>query len=288
MVVACIGLAVALGGTSYAAVVLPRNSVGTPQLKKNAVVAAKVKSNAITGAKVLDNSLTGGDINEATLGQVPSAADADELDGFDSLSFLQVGSAAGGGLIGTYPNPTIGPNQVGGGQVASGSLTEDDLGPNSVGTSEATNNSLTGADIDEPTLVGVNADKVSGIDAFEIDYRSDGGPGSTLTILNAGGLSLVAVCNAGDLEVFANTSRDNSMIWVSAPNNALSFPDLDINEPDPVDVVDSDDNTAGTIVYARPDGIHVTISFLAEEDPFGAVDPDAFECVFAGTAFLTP
>ena len=37
LVVACIALAIALGGTSYAAVTLPRNSVGTKQLKKNAV-----------------------------------------------------------------------------------------------------------------------------------------------------------------------------------------------------------------------------------------------------------
>jgi hypothetical protein len=44
MVVACVALLVALGGTGYAATALPRNSVGTPQLKNNAVVSAKVKN----------------------------------------------------------------------------------------------------------------------------------------------------------------------------------------------------------------------------------------------------
>jgi hypothetical protein len=44
MVVACVALAVALGGTGYAATVLPRNSVGAAQLKNNAVTAAKVKN----------------------------------------------------------------------------------------------------------------------------------------------------------------------------------------------------------------------------------------------------
>jgi hypothetical protein len=44
MAVACIALAVALGGTSYAAITLPRNSVGTEQLKRNAVTSAKVKN----------------------------------------------------------------------------------------------------------------------------------------------------------------------------------------------------------------------------------------------------
>ena len=44
LVVACLALTIALGGTSYAAVTLPRNSVGTPQLKRNAVNASKVKN----------------------------------------------------------------------------------------------------------------------------------------------------------------------------------------------------------------------------------------------------
>src|ERR1044072_1776045 len=47
MVVACIALAVALTGTSYAIAVLPRNSVGTPQLKRGAVVSAKVKDHSL-------------------------------------------------------------------------------------------------------------------------------------------------------------------------------------------------------------------------------------------------
>jgi hypothetical protein len=46
-VIACIALAVALGGTSYAAVSLPRGSVGSAQLKKNAVVSSKVKNRSL-------------------------------------------------------------------------------------------------------------------------------------------------------------------------------------------------------------------------------------------------
>ncbi|WP_026911954.1 hypothetical protein [Patulibacter minatonensis] len=57
MVVACVALSVALGGTSYAAVALPRNSVGTAQLRPSAVSVAKVKDGAITTAKVKDGSL---------------------------------------------------------------------------------------------------------------------------------------------------------------------------------------------------------------------------------------
>ena len=59
LVVASIALVVALGGTSYAAVVLPANSVGTKQLK----------ANAVTSAKVLNGSLMKADFKT---GQVPA------------------------------------------------------------------------------------------------------------------------------------------------------------------------------------------------------------------------
>jgi hypothetical protein len=47
MVIACIALAIALGGTSYAAISLPAGSVGTKQLKRNAVNSAKVKNRSL-------------------------------------------------------------------------------------------------------------------------------------------------------------------------------------------------------------------------------------------------
>ena len=110
MVVACIALAVALGGTGYSAITLPKNSVGTKQLRKNAVTGLKVKANAITSPKVAANSLTGADINEATLGIVPSATNATTA---TTAGRAVPSGAAGGGLAGTYPAPTIGANAVG-------------------------------------------------------------------------------------------------------------------------------------------------------------------------------
>ncbi len=75
MVVAFVALLVALGGTSYAAVKLSKNSVRTKH----------IKNNSITGAKVKNNTLTGADINEASLqgirtGEAAHAAKAAGLD----------------------------------------------------------------------------------------------------------------------------------------------------------------------------------------------------------------
>lgn len=60
MVVACIALLIALGGTSYAAIRLPKNSVGTNQLKRNAVISAKVKDHSLLAADFKPNQLPSG------------------------------------------------------------------------------------------------------------------------------------------------------------------------------------------------------------------------------------
>ena len=77
--IAMLALFIALGGTTYAATALPKNSVGAKQLRKNAVTNKKIAKNAVTGAKVKNDSLTGADILESSLGQVPSAASADAV-----------------------------------------------------------------------------------------------------------------------------------------------------------------------------------------------------------------
>jgi hypothetical protein len=69
MLVACVALAVSLGGVSYAAGVLPKNSVGAAQLQRKAVTRAKLKKNAVTGVKVKNGSLTAADF---TAGQLPA------------------------------------------------------------------------------------------------------------------------------------------------------------------------------------------------------------------------
>ena len=68
MVVACIALLVALGGTSVAAVTaLAPNSVGTAQLRSNAVTAAKIRNNNVTGADIAPNAVTSADVRNGSL-----------------------------------------------------------------------------------------------------------------------------------------------------------------------------------------------------------------------------
>jgi hypothetical protein len=85
-VVATLALFIALGGTGYAALKLPRNSVGNGQIRAGAVTNSKLgaksvsrtklQRSSVTSTAVARNTLTGGDISEKTLGIVPGAARA--------------------------------------------------------------------------------------------------------------------------------------------------------------------------------------------------------------------
>ena len=73
MVVACVALIVALGGTSVAAVsALAPGSVGPVQLKAGAVTNPKLRNNAVTGPKVRNRSLTAADFVAGSLPRGPA------------------------------------------------------------------------------------------------------------------------------------------------------------------------------------------------------------------------
>jgi hypothetical protein len=72
MVVAVIALVGSLGGTSYAAASLAKNSVGTGQLKPSAVKVADIANNAVTSNKVKNGSLLAVDFKAGQLPQGPA------------------------------------------------------------------------------------------------------------------------------------------------------------------------------------------------------------------------
>ena len=83
-VVSTLALFLALGGVGYAAVHLPRNSVGTSQLKNGAVTAAKIKEGAVSASK-LDSS---------ALGTVPNATHASSADSATSAKTAEIAKTA--------------------------------------------------------------------------------------------------------------------------------------------------------------------------------------------------
>jgi hypothetical protein len=101
-VISLIALFVALGGTTYAAVSLPKNSVGPKQIKKRAVRGKHINKNAVSASKIQGNSISGGKVLDESLGSL------DILDGNLTASDL-------------------GDNSVGSSEVTDGSLGRNDF-----------------------------------------------------------------------------------------------------------------------------------------------------------------
>jgi hypothetical protein len=194
----------ALSGTAAA---LPgKNKVDSGDIKPANVRSSDLASNSVGSAAIVDNSVTGGDVNEQALGKVQSAANSDEaadadlLDGHDSSDFLGAGTAAGGDLSGSYPNPAIAASAVGGEEVG--------------------DNSLTGDDVDESSLKGLTtAVGDSGccrIQGEVFSQATDRDPAVPTTITDFGQFELRSTTTGGDADSFdlCNTSIPGMEVYL--------------------------------------------------------------------------
>jgi hypothetical protein len=66
---------------------LGNNAVTTGKIKDGQVTNPDIAANSIGSGKILDNNVTGADINEATLGQVPNAANLGSLPAGDYKTY---------------------------------------------------------------------------------------------------------------------------------------------------------------------------------------------------------
>lgn len=106
-VTATLALFVALGGVSYAAVTLPRNSVGNAQLKRNAVTGAKVRSGAIGPSDLTKSVRAQLAKTGATGAQGPQGASGPKGDpGATGPTEAAIGGGAGSGFT-PSANPDI-------------------------------------------------------------------------------------------------------------------------------------------------------------------------------------
>jgi hypothetical protein len=98
--VAFVALLVALGGTAYAGLTIPKNSVGTKQLKKAAVTTPKIKNGAVTASKINTSGLT-----------VPNAKQANSA---STASFATTASSASTATSATNATNATNASTVGG------------------------------------------------------------------------------------------------------------------------------------------------------------------------------
>ena len=111
-VVSTLCLFVLLGGSAYAALKIPRNSVGTRQLQAKSVTNGKLANGAVNGAKIAEGSITGQNINLSALGTVPQAANAASAQNANTVDEHSASCPQGATLIrglcfDAQPNPAV-------------------------------------------------------------------------------------------------------------------------------------------------------------------------------------
>lgn len=82
LIISCLALFIALGGTVYAGTTISgknikKNSLPGNRVKKSSLPSNRLKKHSITGTQIKNGSITGTQINLNSLGKVPSAANAD-------------------------------------------------------------------------------------------------------------------------------------------------------------------------------------------------------------------
>lgn len=108
LVVACLALAAALGGTGYAAIVLPANSVGTKQLKNGSVVASKVKAYSLVATNFKPGQLPAGSPGTKGADGLAGAAGPPGPKGDPATKlFATVKQKAGGGGVDLGPSSGV-------------------------------------------------------------------------------------------------------------------------------------------------------------------------------------
>ena len=115
--IALLALFVALGGTSYAAVNLPKGSVGSDQLQQGSVTTLKVAPKAITSKRLAEGAVVRKKIDDGAVNS-KKVANGSLLSEDFAPGALAASGPAGGALSGSYPNPgiaagAVGPDQLG-------------------------------------------------------------------------------------------------------------------------------------------------------------------------------
>ncbi len=138
--VAYVALFVALGGTSYAAVRLPRDSVGAKQIARNAVGASEIRPHAVGASELHAGAVT-------STALAPSAVTA------GTIARHQVGTdqIADGAIT----NPKLAPDSVDGANVGDGSIGAGDLADGAVAMSKLADAAVTSSKLDDAAAARV-------------------------------------------------------------------------------------------------------------------------------------
>ena len=103
-VTASLALFIALGGTGYAAVTLPRNSVGQAQMRNNAVGSKELRTGAVRSSDIRNRTIRLSDLAKSTRSALKGGQGPEGPRGRDAATYRAAISRAGGRVGGNAQN----------------------------------------------------------------------------------------------------------------------------------------------------------------------------------------
>ena len=113
-------------------------AVSSDKLSANSVTSDKINAGAVTGNKIAQSGATSG---QALKWSGTAWAPADDVTGGSPTG------AAGGDLLGTYPNPLVGDGKITSAKILDGTVGNTDLADNSVTSIKITDGAISTADL---------------------------------------------------------------------------------------------------------------------------------------------
>jgi cytoskeletal protein RodZ len=245
-------LALFLALTGGAVALQGRNTVNSGDIKPQGVRSSDIKNN---------NGVKGADVQESSLGEVPSATNADQAANATNATNAQNADNA--------DNATNAQNAT-----------------NATNAQNADNaDNATNADNADQAD---NATTVNNVTVAGVRYVQNNTGSAPTNVVNQGGLVLQANCVGGDLSLTADSSVNNATLSSIATNGGNDVHNSNFDDATaPINLLDTDDNAQVlTIQYTRPPGFGVL-------NPSGATtavlqtdsDGETGNCVVSGIAF---
>ncbi|MFL5893471.1 MAG: hypothetical protein ACJ75I_12140 [Solirubrobacterales bacterium] len=221
-IVGYIAVFIALSGTAYAA-----DTIGSSDVIDESLLSQDLKNGEVRSSDIDNGGISTDDISNTNGVRSGDVRDDTLPDGGLAAVDLSADSVGTSEVDGSLTGADVAPESLTGDDITG--LTGGDIENSSLTGTDLADNLVTGADINESTLSTVpNAGEVDGLGARSFEF-SAGTAAATTTVLNQGGLSLKADCDAFNgnsrVELFVDSSINDSTLY------AVDEPPLDAGDP---------------------------------------------------------
>jgi hypothetical protein len=230
LVISCLALFIALGSVGYSATggtfrLGQLNTAGQTTSLKSAVAGGPTFKANNTGGKPAGAFVTNNGVPPFTVNRAAKVTNlnADQIDGLDSLAFLQISTVFGGDVAGPFADLHLGDGVVGTNQLADGSVTSAKVLDDTLSATDIATNGVNSAEIATDAVAATEIQNDS-IDSGEIvDFGLSNQDIGVLDNSSGGGVTVTKLGGTGNYEVdFARTITTCTAVATVGPSGGGS------------------------------------------------------------------